>query len=424
MSNQTYLPFQVILSTKKGNKYNFIVNAGDINSFILNTYKANYLNFEIKNNPLDKKNYYPFNSLEETTYELGTSFLKTFETAESCDVYLTIPKVPAGFSDGILGGKINWWLDDKNNHSDFINQFSIITSTDENFVEYYDNNILYTQQKDNFIKLGGTQILKDSEYAGKIYIKIASIIIKGNEVKITPFLRSNVLSPHRYLRLGDLSARNIKIYFKSVAKTIGFPIDAGDYQAGLFNGLAGYYEVETIKGFEDDPLTDWNEKTEDEKVTIPYSFSRRAGPNRLLVENSSYFSSPLFINKSIDYIAESAREEIEKRINYLNQSYIYDGLFKNATEIVYFRKENLSVYQVILIYKETLGDKLIMKNVYENISLYNSILVETALPTIDGSPPDITLKKEMTEEEAYSILGVSTDDLAGINKIVDLQGFA
>jgi hypothetical protein len=237
-------------------------------------------------------------------------------------------------------------------------------------------------------------------------------------------LRSNVLSPHRYLRLGDLSARNIKIYFKSVAKTIGFPIDAGDYQAGLFNGLAGYYEVETIKGFEDDPLTEWSEKTEDEKVTIPYSFSRRAGPNRLLVENSSYFSSPLFINKSIDYIAESAREEIEKRINYLNQSYIYDGLFKNATEIVYFRKENLSVYQVILIYKETLGDKLIMKNVYENISLYNSILVETALPTIDGSPPDITLKKEMTEEEAYSILGISTDDLAGINKIVDLQGFA
>jgi hypothetical protein len=65
-----------------------------------------------------------------------------------------------------------------------------------------------------------------------------------------------------------------------------------------------------------------------------------------------------------------------------------------------------------------------MKNVYENISLYNSILVETALPTIDGSPPDITLKKEMTEEEAYSILGISTDDLAGINKIVDLQGFA
>ena len=29
----------------------------------------------------------------------------------------------------------------------------------------------------------------------------------------------------------------------------------------------------------------------------------------------------------------------------------------------------------------------------------------------------------MKKEDAYGILGVNTDDLAGIDKIVDLQGF-
>jgi hypothetical protein len=424
MSNQTYLPFQVILSAKKGNKYSFIVNAGDINSFILNTYKANYLNFKINDKPLDKKNYYAFNSLEEGTYELGTSFLKTFETSESCDVYLTIPKVPAGFYVDSFSGKINWWLSDKAYHSDFLNQFSIITSTDEKFQEYYDNNILYIQQKDEFKNLGGTQILKDSEYAGKIYIKIASIEIKGDQVKITPFLRSNVLSPHRYFKLGDSTARNFKIYFASVGTSLGVLTDRDNPLFGTLNGLAGYYEEGTIKGAEDDPLTDWDDSTPDEKYTIPYSFSRKVSPTPKLIENTSYFSSPLFINKSIQEIEGLAKAEIEKRITYLNDSYIYEGLFKNEKEIVYFRKENLQVYQVILIYKETLGDKLIVKNIYENIEAYNTILKETTPENTDGTKKEIILKTRMKKEDAYGILGVNTDDLAGIDKIVDLQGFA
>jgi hypothetical protein len=424
MSNQTYLPFQVILSAKKGNKYSFIVNAGNINSFILNTYKANYFNFRINDKPLDEKNYYPFNTLEESTYKLGKTFLKTFETTTSCDVYLTIPKVPAGFYVDSWGGKINWWLNDQSYHSDFLNQFSIITSTDEKFQEYYDNNILYIQQKDDFKNSGGIQILKDSEYAGKIYIKIASIIIKSNEVKITPFLRSNVLSPHRYLRLGDLSNRNIKIYFKSVGKSKAFAIDRENYLFSTVNGRGGYYEEGTIKGEEDDPFTDWDDSTPDEKYAIPFSFSSRSSSTLKLVENSSYFSSPLFINKSIQEIESLAKGEIEKRINYLNETYVYEGRFKNEKEFEYFRKEDLQVYQIILIYKETLGDKLIVKNAYENISVYNSIKKETTPEPTDGSTPDIVLKKNMTKDEAYSFLGVDTDDLAGIDKIVDLQGFA
>lgn len=423
MSNQTYLPFQVILSAKKGNKYNFIVNAGNINSFILNTYKANYFNFKINDKPLDEKNYYPFNSLEESTYKLGTSFLKTFETTESCDVYLTIPKVPAGFYVDSFLGKSTWWLTDKAYHSDFLNQFSIITSTDEKFQEYYDNNILYVQQKDDFKNLGGTQILKDSEYAGKIYIKIASIDIKGGQVKITPFLRSNVFSPHRYLRLGDLSNRNIRIYFKSVAKSKAFVRDDDNYLFSMLNGRGGYYEEGTIKGEPDDPTLEGDQSTEDEKYAIPYSFSARSSSTLKLVENSSDFSSPLFINKSIQEIESLAKGEIEKRINYLNASYVYQGRFKSKDEFEFYRKENLQVYQIILFYKETLGDKLIVKNIYENIAGYNTILKETTPENADGTKKEIILKKRMSKEEAYSLLGVNTDDLAGIDKIVDLQGF-
>jgi hypothetical protein len=423
MSNQNYLPFQVILSAKKGNKYSFIVNAGNINSFILNTYKANYFNFKINDKPLDEKNYYPFNSLEESTYKLGKTFLKTFETTTSCDVYLTIPKVPAGFYVDSWGGKINWWLYDESYHSDFLNQFSIITSTDEKFQEYYDNNILYIQQKDDFKNSGGTQILKDSEYAGKIYIKIASIIIKGNEVKIIPFLRSNVFSPHRYLRLGDLSNRNIRIYFSTVGKSKAFAADTENYLFSTRNGRGGYYEEGFIKGEEDDPSTEGNEATEDEYYAIPFSFSSRASSTLKLVENSSYFSSPLFINKSIEEIESLVKGEIEKRINYLNDTYVYQGRFKNEKEYEFFRKEDLQIYQIILIYKETLGDKLIMKNAYENIAVYNAILKETTPENADGTKKEIILKTRMKKEDAYGFLGVNTDDLSGIDKIVDLQGF-
>lgn len=424
MNNSKYLPFQVILSAKKGNQYSFIVNGGDINSFILNTYKANYWDYLINNKPLGKENYYAFNSLEEKTFQLGTSFLKTFETSQSCDVYLTIPKVPAGFYIDSFTGKVNWWLNDTFYHSDFLNQFSIITSTDDNFQEYYDNNILYTQQKDDFENLGGIQILKDSDYAGKIYIKIASIDIKGDQVKITPFLRSNVISPHRYFKLGDLTNRNLKIYFKSVAQTIGIASDPDNFLFGYERGKPGYYEKGVIKGFEDDPLTDWDDSTPDEEYAIPYSFSRKISPEgRNLVENESYFSSPLFINKSIEEIEGLVKGEIEKRINYLNESYVYDGLFKNEKEMIYFRKEDLQVYLIILIYKETLGDKLIVKNIYENIEAYNTILKETTPENTDGTKKEIILKTRMKKEDAYGILGVNTDDLAGIDKIVDLQGF-
>lgn len=425
MNDQKYLPFQVILSAKKGNKYSFIVNGGDINSFILNTYKANYLNFKINKNPLDEKNYYPFNSLEQITYELGTSFLKTFEASESCDVYLTIPKVPAGFYVDTFSGKVNWWLSDKAYHSDFLNQFSIITSEDNEFQENYDNNILYVQQKDEFENLGGTQILKDSEYAGKIYIKIASIDIKGGQVKITPFLRSNVLSPHRYLRLGDLTARNIKIHFKTVGKTKGITLDRKNPLYAVANGQPGYLEEITIPAEKDDELTDWDESYPSYTVTVPFSFSRKASSKYNLISTEGYFSSPLFINKSIQEIENLAKNEIQKRINYLNSSYYYDVLFSNKSTLEYLKKMSLQVYQVVLIYKETLGEKLIVKNIYENIQVYNSILEEVNKENAEGEKKKLDLKKKMTKSEAYgSILNVDSEDLAGIDKIVDLQGFA
>lgn len=424
MNNKKYLPFQVILSAKKGNKYSFIVNGGDINSFILNTYKANYLNFEINKKPLDKKNYYPFNSLEENTYELGTSFLKTFETTTSCDVYLTIPKVPAGFYVDYFSGKVNWWLNDKNSHSDFLNQFSIITSTDDKFQEYYDDNTLYVQKKDEFKNLGGTQILKDSEYSGKIYIKIARIDIKGDQVKITPFLRSNVLSPNRYLRLGDLTARNVKIYFKTVAKTKGLAFDSKSPLYAINNKKAGYIEEITIPAEKDDPFTEWDDSYPSYKTRVPYSFSRRISSTYHLIDTQGYFSSPLFINKSIQEIENLAKNEIQKRINYLNSSYYYEALFSSKNTLEYVRKENLVVYQVVLIYKETLGDKLIVKNIYENIAAYNGIAKELNKGKAKGDSSITNLKTKMTESEAYlSILNIDPDNLAGVDKIVDLQGF-
>jgi hypothetical protein len=422
MINQTFLPFSVTLNEEVGNNYSFIVNAGNVNSSILNTYKADYSNFQI-NSGDSSQNYYPVNSLDKPLYELGTSFLKTFNTNGSCGVYLTIPKIPAGFES--FDSKVNWWVGKP--PLDFLNQFRITASTDEKFQEDYENNILYTQKKDYFSPVNGTvQVLKDSEYAGKIYIKLAEVDINNTQINIRPFFRSNVLSPHRYLRLGDLRVRNIKIFFKTVAKSIRPRPKLGDPNSALLNGQVTLLETDIIPAEEDDPLTDGDESSPAQEVTIVRSNTLRASKDLRLTESSSYFYSPLFINKTIEEIESLVKDEIEKKIQFLNSTYFYEKAYIDEETTIYFRKENLQVYHIILLYKETLGDKLIIKNVYENVEAYNTILKETTKEKSNSSSINPEIKKKMTEKEAYALFGFNTVDTnsgAGVEKFVDLQGF-
>ena len=126
--NEFNSPFYVSLIDSSEGQYKFVVNAGDINSFIFSTYKAKYKSpFSSNENILkvDERDYYAVNSQKERSFKFGDFWQPTFIINDSCNVYLTIPKVPQGFNDpysaNISFKRLHWWAG--NSPLDFLNQF-------------------------------------------------------------------------------------------------------------------------------------------------------------------------------------------------------------------------------------------------------------------------------------------------------------
>jgi hypothetical protein len=348
MKNKLYFPFRVSYLGKEESKHNFLVNAGDINSFIFNTYKANFYQTSF-----NKDVFNAVNSLNLETFEYTKKWQSTFSSNESCDVYLTIPKIPAAFEDNSIPICFNkqrkepektpitvddnkykgpdWWQGIFPN--DFINQFKIVTSSDESFQSDYNNNILYVEQNNNYKNLKGIVLAKDSEFPGKIYIKLATIIINNNNISIKRYFQSNVISPTKYLRLGAMPIRNIRILYSTMSKIIG--------EAWIIRSSTGFVVKTGLSG----------------------SSSLSGGGE---------YNNPLLFFKTIPEIKESVISEIESTIKAVNKKYFYGAFYSGDRRIVSaihnqkYKLQDLILYQVVLIYKDNLNGKWIIERIYNN----------------------------------------------------------
>jgi hypothetical protein len=327
MKNQLFLPFRVSYLDKTNNKYRFIVNAGDINSFIFNTYKANFTNTS-----LDKDIYNAVNEFKKPTFDYQKKWEATFSTNESCDVYLTIPKIPIGFDSNSITTPEkykgpDWWNGDP--PYDFINQFKIVTSNQQAFQEDYNNNILYIEKDNVYKNLKGTVFTEDSSYPGKIYIKIATITVQNDTVNIKRYLNSNVISPTKYLRLGALGIRNIQILYSLISD--------------------GYGEF-----------------------LVPDSSGRiaRSGIEAAFLSyGGGYYNDPSLFFSSISQIKESVESKIKNSITAINNNYFYDAFYRTPLDTTWgqkFKKNSILIYQIVLIYKESLGGKIIVERIVNN----------------------------------------------------------
>lgn len=344
--NEFNSPFYVSLIDSSEGQYKFVVNAGDINSFIFSTYKAKYKSpFSSNENILkvDERDYYAVNSQKERSFKFGDFWQPTFTINDSCNVYLTIPKVPQGFNDpysaNISFKRLHWWAG--NSPLDFLNQFKIVTSIDENFYEDLNKNTI-TTDKNSKLWYGGnltgkTQFLDDAEYPGKIYIKLARIEINDGKVSIENFFNSEVISPTRFIRYGNTRLLNEKYIVRI---------------AGKSNLLFVDYDVDINNDF-----------------LLP-----KAG-----TEDINFY----FINE----------------VNNIFSFYAFRANPNNSDTTYYLRPPN--IYQIIKISKTELGGKLKIENFFEDVSLRNSILNTLREEGYNGSE---SLRRPMSEAGAISFL--------------------
>ena len=198
--------------------YDFIVNAGDINPFILSTYKAKYDEIKGKKT-IEERDYYARvgeGTSVSKSFKFGDFWTPTFSTNSNCQVYLTIPKIPAGFNfipGQTEGLRKDWWLKPSLGNINFLNQFKIVKSNDVDFDEEKTKNFSSIDTDDtdwrNSAK-NNTQFLADTNYSGKVYIKLADINSPVGNVK--KFFNSNVIAPTRYIRYGSLGLRNLRLF--------------------------------------------------------------------------------------------------------------------------------------------------------------------------------------------------------------------
>ena len=267
-------PFYISLVDVQSSNQGYIVNAGDVNSFILSTYKAKY--DEIKGKKvIEEKDYYARVGESPNiskTFKFGSSWDATFYTSINCDIYLTIPKIPAGFdsmpseSEGL---KKDWWLKPSVGNINFLNQFKIVKNTDEGFEAEKAKNIdsIYTDDTDWSKGLPNkTQFLADSKYSGKIYIKLGTIQPNQNpRDSLNYFFRSNVVSPTRYIRYGSLNLRNLRLYvdvFGLLSTSVNTAIDPGVNNTDNWKVLKFFHQrkydnfkLPTIFDFKDSDMT-------------------------------------------------------------------------------------------------------------------------------------------------------------------------
>lgn len=419
MNNEFYFPFNIYLIEKNGINYKFAVNGGDINSFIFNTYRSefvypyNYQSLKQDSNLANKNPFYPRNSTNNPLFDFSENLDEdnksvqdriTFTVQETCDVYLAIPKIPAGFYGPVLYtiDKSQWYY---GNPPDFLNQFSVVTSKDEGFDEKYLKNINIKGDKGKpSIFPSGFVYLNENDFPGKIYIKIANVKIDNQGIEINYFFRSNVISPIRYLRLGSLKMRNIQIFFTTISET-------------KLEGSIKSRETITIKGREDDPSTEEvNEKEEDQEVEITNNMAKTYYPLSVFEERDSNFDSPYLFNRTLTDIKNSCLKLIESKINFINQSYFYGQIDTGRSLGSKFRKNSLRVFRILIIYKDSTNGKLIIEKIHEDVAAYNELrkkikeLNDKNLKAIGGDIPidegPIEEKKPMTKSEAYNIIGL------------------
>lgn len=342
--NEFDSPFYVSLIDSSEGQYKFVVNAGDINSFIFSTYKAKYKSpFSSNQNILkvDERDYYAVNSQKERSFKFGDFWQPTFTINDSCNVYLTIPKVPQGFNDpysaNISFKRLHWWVG--NSPLDFLNQFKIVTSIDENFYEDLNKNTITTDKNSKFWYdgnlTGKTQFLDDDEYPGKIYIKLARIEINDGKVSIENFFNSEVISPTRFIRYGNTRLLNDKYIVRIAGESNLFFVD----------------EHFDINGINLLPKTD---------------------------------------TKNIDYFTND--------VNNIFSFYKFRADPDNSNTY-YLRPPN--IYQIIRVSKTELGGKLKIENYFEDISLRNSILNTLRDEGYNGSE---SLRRPMSEAGAISFV--------------------
>jgi len=344
--NEFISPFYVSLIDVYGGDYKFIVNAGDINSFIFSTYKAKYKSsFDTSENILkvDERDYYAVNFEKERSFNFGSFWKPTFTVSDSCTVYLTIPKVPQGFVDSQSIAtsqfyKLNWWIGIS--PLDFLNQFKIVTSIDENFYEDLEKNTINIDRNSKSWNSGNltrkTQFLDDAEYPGKIYIKLAKIEINDGKVSIENFFNSEVISPTRFIRYGNTRLFNEKYIVR----------------------IAGIADTSFVDYFLD-------------------------------------FNSPTVLEKSNDFDPSLIVSQIKSIFSF----YKYQYGVSNELETFYLEPPN--VWQVIKVSKTELGGKLKIENLFEDVSLRNSLL--SILLELGYNVSD-RLKRPMSEAGAISFV--------------------
>lgn len=342
--NEFNSPFYVSLIDSSAGQYKFVVNAGDINSFIFSTYKAKYKSIIRWNDNMlkaDERDYYAVNLQKERSFKFGDFWQPTFTISDSCNVYLTIPKVPQGFNDTYSNfmafQRLHWWLG--NYPLDFLNQFKIVTSIDENFYEDLNKNTITTDKNSKFWYNGNltgkTQFLNDAEYPGKIYIKLARIEINDGKVSIENFFNSEVISPTRFIRYGNTRLLNEKYIVRIAgASNIMFADEHFD-----------------INGISILPKTD---------------------------------------TKDIDYFISD--------VHNIFSFYAFRSDPDNSNTY-YLRPPN--IYQIIKVSKTELGGKLKIENFFEDVSLRNSILNSLREQGYNGLE---SLKRPMSETGAISFV--------------------
>jgi hypothetical protein len=429
MNNQVYSPFDIQCVDIDGEFYKIRVNSGNINSFIFNTYQSKFSNNSQRVIPdaNDLNDYnatttslsrtYPFPSLDET-----------FSIKENCSIYLSIPKVPAGYDNSYGGSKKDWWYGAKPQF--FINQFRLVTSIDEGFEEQSIKDFKYIEKNNQQLitySNNGSLYLKDSDYSGKIYIKLADISInqENKTVSINKFFNSHVISPTRYFRLGSLNKRNIKILYSTVYESNGEIYEQvyKDLDSDSYTLVNRPISEVGYQSYSFDNPSYFNKKLEDIKSTLVYDIS-----NKINYLNNNYFS----------YIYEKASikwDAVLSPFNSFQANLAYSE--KNFRDDKQFRKlYNLKLLQIIIITRDSLGKKVKIENFYENVGAFNAVAgnVNVINQWIEVNPNYYLYKpiepiEPMTKKEAYKLflLNEKTEDdrrSFNLESMVELIGFS
>jgi len=389
-------PFYISLidtgSTNKG----YVVNAGEINSFIFGTYKAEYDEIKPTATKKEKRDYYARVGESPNiskTFEFGEYWTPTFYTVGDCDIYLTIPKIPAGFNfipSQLEGLRKDWWLKPSVGNVNFLNQFKIVKNTDSGFEAEKVKNLdsINTDDKEWKDGLNGnTQFLKDSEYSGKLYIKLADI----KSSNVNHFFRSNVISPTRYIRYGSLGLRNLRLIvdvYGLLSESVNIASDPGVLNNNNWKNFRFFHERKY------------------ESFRLPDIFDFTEG---------NIQAGTLILN------------DIDTAVKALLSKYYYSyirGKTESRNTPVFL--EEVLVGRVLALYKNKLGDKLQIRKIREDIPGINKLINDSNISISAHAQVlgNISEMSAMTKEDAIDrIFGWDKKVLTKAEELITFIGF-